>query len=52
MWKVVASHLNGEYVEMGIAKTLEEAKQLREIYRVTYGDDWDVLYYRIEKPKK
>ena len=49
MWKVVASYLNGKPFEMGVAKTLEEAKQLREVYRVTYGDDWDIFYYKINK---
>lgn len=48
MWKIVANHLGGKYFEVGVAKSLEEAKKQRELLRDTYGDEWDFVYYRID----
>ena len=34
MWKIVANHLGGKYFEVGISKSLEEAKKTRELLEI------------------
>ena len=48
MFKIVGSYKGGSYEEIDIANTKERAKYLLEKYRLSYGNDWNIIFYKID----
>ena len=48
MFKIVGSYKGGNFEEIDIAKSQEDAECLKREYLMAYGLDWRVVYYRID----
>jgi len=48
MFKVIGSYNGGSFEELAIAINEREAKYLVTEYRMAYGNEWRIIYYRID----
>lgn len=49
MYKIVGSYKGGCFEEIDTATTENQATYLLEEYRLAYGDDWIINYYKIDE---
>jgi hypothetical protein len=48
MYKIVGSYKGGSFEEIDLAKSQDEAKYLLGEYRLAYGNDWVIIFYKID----
>jgi len=48
MYKIVASYKEGNFEKIDTASNEQEAKNLTNKYRASFGNSWRVIYYNTE----